>query len=1058
MVKKASYSEKDIQHFAGLEGIRHKAEMYIGPTDDSGIFTLLRECLDNAVDEFLAGRNDRVTSFFSPKKNEFWVVDNGEGIPVGKHAKSGKSTLELVLTETHAGGKFGGTAYEKGSVGSHGVGGKAVTALSLEYEIFTCRSNKWYGMSFAKGKITEGVAASSSPVLPNGKKPKQGTVIHYTPDPEIFGKHKLPLSDLLSWAEITCYMNPGFRAVLINMDTKETKEFYSKEGPIELVRQKATKLKAELEDIFTFSSPLVEIAVAFSDAEGSHLSGYTNGLHNGHGGSHVETLGQALKETIAEWSKAKDAFTPALLLEGAIGLVNIKIPSPKFSSQTKEYLADPRGENFYEDLVTALQKFWKSHKDLARTIIDRANQLKELQASVRASKQLIMKLKPKRGKTGLPTKLMSSIRCKPEDRELFIVEGESAAGNARFARDQQYQEVLPLKGKIVNLMKREGLESEEIINILKSIGYNPQEKDPLDSLRVGRILLMADADADGPLKGDTKVLLLDGTRPTIKELAERWEKDPKPFWVYARDSKKKLVPTQALMPRVTKKVTKLVRITLDNGHVLKCSLDHKWLVNKTSEDDRAIYYENNPYVAAKALRIGDSLNSQYFADTNADGNSVLSGRKAYKSLQLKNGSYFPVHRWVMKSLYPKEYAKYKSLNRGTQGGMIHIHHVDHSSLNNSPENLRFIRKERHYGIHGREWTDHFNGSEKHLQSLKKFFRSKRGKAHKELASKIMTRYNKSQEHRETVALMNSDETQTYLQVLGRTARFYLGLKALGVKVCKQNWHLYLGSAGGVPIWSAFSLDETKKHIKRKGLTLEDAYALTPNVKHTYPTQAYSKFLSVARMTLEKYGKISSRSYAKVRAERGVRGDPKWETMQSRLGVTSKELAASVRKELNHKVIKVEIVDVEETPVYCLTVPEYGNFMVDDGHGNGVCSANCHINTLLLTLFASLLPGIFSREMIYVVDAPEYVVETKKGVFFGSSLEDLRKQLGVSKLPSGVKHIKGWGEASRQELQTVGFSTETRKLIKISPPDKKQMAEFKRLMSEDPTYRKELLGV
>ena len=786
MVKKSSYSEKDIQHFTGLEGIRAKPEMYIGPTDDSGIFTLLRECLDNAVDEFLAGRNDRVTAFFSPKKNEFWVVDNGEGIPVGKHAKSGKSTLELVLTETHAGGKFGGTAYEKGSVGSHGVGGKAVTALSLEYEIFTCRSNKWYGMSFAKGKIIEGVAASSSPTLPNGKKPKQGTVIHYTPDPEIFGKHKLPLADLLSWAEITCYMNPGFRAVLINMDTKETKEFYSKEGPIELVRQKATKLKAELEDIFTFSSPLVEIAVAFSDAEGSHLSGYTNGLHNGHGGSHVETLGQALKETIAEWSKAKDAFTPALLLEGAIGLVNIKIPSPKFSSQTKEYLADPRGENFYEELVTALQKFWKAHKDLARTIIDRANQLKELQASVRASKQLIMKLKPKRGKTGLPTKLMSSIRCKPEDRELFIVEGESAAGNARFARDQQYQEVLPLKGKIVNLMKREGLESEEIINILKSIGYNPQEKDPLDTLRVGRILLMADADADGPLKGDTKVLLLDGTRPTIKELAERWEKDPTPFWVYARDSLDNLIFAPAILPRVTNVVTQLVRITLNNGHVFECSLYHKWMCTaKTAglSETRVTWFNEHPYIPAKDLQDGDILNS-------------------------------------------------------------------------------------------------------------------------------------------------------------------------------------IG-------------------IIRAGHSYQDSVVVVTNI---------------------------------------------------------------------------DIVDVEETPVYCLTVPEYGNFMVDDGYGNGVCSANCHINTLLLTLFASLLPSIFSREMIYVVDAPEYVVDTKKGVFFGSSLEDLRKQLGVSKLPSGVRHLKGWGEASRAEMEVIGFNRATRKLIKISPPDKKQMAEFKRLMSEDPEYRKELLGV
>ena len=498
-----AYNEKSIQSLQGLGAIRKKPTMYIGDLD-IGAWSILREVADNAVDEALEGHNSLCHIILAKTGN--WVIDNGRGIPVKDipvidpvtHKKHQVSALKAIVALTHTSGKFDDKAYSA-SRGTHGVGVKCTTALSEKFQVWTFFEGSWYTIAYESGKEVKGVTKTTAPKLPNGSRPKKGTVVFSKPDSTILPSIDIPAKLALQWGKVTAYLCPGLKVIVEKGERSQ--EFFFKNGPKDFVKDRVTELKAvPLGAPALVTSPLVDLALAFTDYDGNAVGSYVNGLENIDGGTHLDSLYKALSKALVPYKKAKQKFTINEVKEGLVGLVNCKLSSPRFSSQTKEKLVDERaGGPLEELLLKELATFFKGNKALAGRICERADKLKELKGQFTASKKVIRELNSIK-RSGFPAKFSPSAKAPPEKRELYLVEGESAGGSARQARNKDFQEVLPLKGKPLNAMRhstQKVTESQEIIYIMAALGFAPDVVDPYNKLRVGKIILLADGDADG---------------------------------------------------------------------------------------------------------------------------------------------------------------------------------------------------------------------------------------------------------------------------------------------------------------------------------------------------------------------------------------------------------------------------------------------------------------------------------------------------------------------------------------------------------------------------------
>jgi len=540
-VRGKTYSEKDIKSLHGLDAVRAKPQMYIGPTDSHGLFTILREVADNTVDEFLAGRNKVCQLFYDGES--FWCLDGGEGIPVGDisfkaHGRMVKmSALTACVSQLHTGGKLTNSGAYETSVGTHGIGAKATNALSEDFQVWTFRAKKWYTCAFKKGELvkqgadkTSGVINKRPPPIMKGFTPSSGTLIKYTPDMTLFDKgSKFHPDDIFQWAELTTYINPGFKVVYTDLKNNKIKEWYSKDGISEYLKKNIAKLKCTaLGKHFILNSKVVDVAIAFSDADGINLKGYTNGLLNADGGVHIDSLYAAISKAITPYKKKKHKFTPSDLREGLVGIVNAKIASPKFNSQTKEKLVDDRiKEPATTILVKELTTFFKNNKAMAMRICDRASELKGLKDEFTLSKNAARTLTTARkSKLLLPGKLLSASGCKPSDRELYIVEGDSAAGC---------------------------------------------------------------------FVGNTPVLLADGSTKTFEQLVQDSKEGKLNYGLAYNKRGKKFVKFKIDNPHATMYVNNLIELTLSDGSIVMCTLDHPFML------------ENGSYKKASDLTSEDKL-------------------------------------------------------------------------------------------------------------------------------------------------------------------------------------------------------------------------------------------------------------------------------------------------------------------------------------------------------------------------------------------------------------------------------------------------------------------
>lgn len=501
-----SYEAKDIYVLEGLEPVRKRPGMYIGTTDVAGLHHLIWEVFDNSMDEAMAGyaKNIRVELL---KNDQVAVTDDGRGIPVGIHAQTKKSALETVMTTLHAGGKFGGESY-KVSGGLHGVGVSVVNALSSHLRAEVSRDGAIYAQEYERGK-------PKTQVKKIGKADHTGTKIIFQPDKEIFSEIKFDLKYILDHLRQQAFLTKGIRIEVIDAreETPQYYGFYFTGGLLSFARYLTPAEKAIVEEPFYVhkSQDDVDIEVVatyIDDIEAKELS-FANNIHTPEGGMHSTGFRSALSRSLNAYARAdgylkesEENLTGDDVREGLVAIVAVKIRNSElqFEGQTKAKLGNPIARTAVEAVVNdALKDYLEKHPTDAKHIIERCLLAAKARTAAKAARETVMRKGILEGLT-LPGKLADCSSRTPAECELFIVEGDSAGGSSKMARNRKIQAILPLRGKILNVEKSridKMLLNKEIRALVVALGTAIANDFNLAKLRYGKIIIMTDADVDG---------------------------------------------------------------------------------------------------------------------------------------------------------------------------------------------------------------------------------------------------------------------------------------------------------------------------------------------------------------------------------------------------------------------------------------------------------------------------------------------------------------------------------------------------------------------------------
>ena len=510
---KEKYSASNIQVLEGLEAVRKRPAMYIGDTGHKGLHHLVYEVVDNSIDEALAGFANHIEVTIG-EDNSIKVVDNGRGIPVDKHAKLNKSALEVVMTVLHAGGKFDKGSY-KVSGGLHGVGVSCVNALSEYLRAEVRRDGKLYMQEYAYGH-------PKAPVAVVGESTESGTTVIFKPDKTIFTETTVyDFDTLANRLRDLAYLNAGIRLTLTDERVKDEQGnpkrevFYSVEGLKEFVRYIDQTKEQLIDDIIYINTERqgipVEVAFTYNTSFNETILSFVNNINTIEGGTHLTGFRRGLTFTLKKYAedskmleKVKIDISSDDFREGLTAVVSVKVLEPQFEGQTKTKLGNNEVIGAVQTAVSeALKNYLEEHPRQARTIVEKIILAAQARHAAYNARKKVQSGSTLSG--GLPGKLAACSSRKPEECELFLVEGDSAGGSAKKGRDRKFQAILPLRGKILNVekaMEHKVFDSEEITNIFKALGVTiGTEEDSkavnISKLRYHKIIIMTDADVDG---------------------------------------------------------------------------------------------------------------------------------------------------------------------------------------------------------------------------------------------------------------------------------------------------------------------------------------------------------------------------------------------------------------------------------------------------------------------------------------------------------------------------------------------------------------------------------
>ncbi len=500
--EKQEYTVESIQVLEGLEAVRRRPGMYIGSTDSRGLHHLVHEVVDNSVDEAMAGRCSEIQIILHKDKS-VTVVDNGGGIPIEIHPKTGKSGLETVMTVLHAGGKFGGGGYKVAS-GLHGVGVSAVNALSAWLWVEVHRNGKRYRQEYERGVPT-------TPVTEIGETHKSGTVTRFLADKQIFETLDYNFDTLTQRFREMAYLTKGLKIIFQDERADREMAFYFEGGILSFVRH-LNKNRQTLHPKVIYvergvNGTSVEVALQYTDGYAESVFSFANNINTSDGGTHLTGFRSALTRTMNDYGRKlnvikedENNLTGDDVREGLTAIVSVKLSEPQFESQTKAKLGNGEVRNQVETIVVeGLRTYFDENPSDAKKIIEKCVTTARARKAAQMARETVIRKSALEGMT-LPGKLADCSEKDAAKSELYLVEGDSAGGSAKQGRDRKFQAILPLRGKILNVEKaREDkmLGHEEIRAIITALGAGIGTHFNIDKLRYHRVIIMTDADVDG---------------------------------------------------------------------------------------------------------------------------------------------------------------------------------------------------------------------------------------------------------------------------------------------------------------------------------------------------------------------------------------------------------------------------------------------------------------------------------------------------------------------------------------------------------------------------------
>ena len=501
-----SYTADDIQVLEGLEAVRLRPGMYIGSTSARGLHHLVWEIVDNGIDEALAGYADEINVIIE-EGNVICVIDNGRGMPVGVHEKTGISAVETIMTVLHAGGKFGGGAY-KVSGGLHGVGASVVNALSQWLEVTVYQNGNVYNVRFENGGNTV------SPLKIIGKTDKTGTMVRFKADPEIFKETTIYDFDTLNnLLRQLAFLNKDIKLTIEDQRENQNKKAeYKYEGGIieyvnylnrgkKLIGEKVIYVGGKQNDIFA------EVALQYNDGYQSNIYSFCNNIHTHEGGFHEDGFRMALTRAINNYGKENNLLKKDETLsqddvkEGLVAIISVKHPDPQYEGQTKTKLGNSEVRKIVSSIAgEQIKTFFLENPADAKAIVEKCIIASKARIAAKKAREMTRRKSALDGINALPGKLVDCSSKDASECEIFIVEGDSAGGSAKQGRNAKTQAILPLRGKILNVEKARThriFENAEIRSMITAFGCGIQEDVDLNKLRYHKIVIMTDADVDG---------------------------------------------------------------------------------------------------------------------------------------------------------------------------------------------------------------------------------------------------------------------------------------------------------------------------------------------------------------------------------------------------------------------------------------------------------------------------------------------------------------------------------------------------------------------------------
>lgn len=497
------YDENQIQVLEGLEAVRKRPGMYIGSTSSRGLHHLVYEIVDNSIDEALAGYCKKIEVNIN-KDNSITVTDDGRGMPVGIHPKMGKSTVEVIMTILHAGGKFGGGGY-KVSGGLHGVGASVVNALSEECRVTVKREGAIWQQEYSKGKVLTDVEKI-------GESSESGTQVYFKPDAEIFDEVIFDFEILAQRLRELAFLNKGIYIKLVDLrEENEKEEVFHYEGGIKSFVSYLNRNKVALHEEPIYIEGIkdnvsVEVALQYNDGYTENIFSFANNIDTVEGGTHLVGFKTALTRAFNDYAKKfghikenDKNFTGDDIREGLTAVVSVKIEEPQFEGQTKTKLGNSEVRGIVDSIVgECISTFLEENPSVGKMIVDKALMAARARDAARKARELTRKSVLER--STLPGKLADCSSKDPKECEIYIVEGDSAGGSAKQGRNRKFQAILPLRGKILNVEKQRLdriLNADTIRSMVTAFGAGIGNDFDIEKIRYDRIIIMTDADVDG---------------------------------------------------------------------------------------------------------------------------------------------------------------------------------------------------------------------------------------------------------------------------------------------------------------------------------------------------------------------------------------------------------------------------------------------------------------------------------------------------------------------------------------------------------------------------------